>query len=160
MIPSLITLGINSPNASKAAPHKLRWANAIHSQWCSAVCSGAAPTTRLPKFCLTFPMENGAPTGPSLDRHLNFTERIEERHILASRRALANNKAGGAQMRPPRTPGCKHKLAGIGRLLVPCASQARMHITHDPRHEKVADRRGSLPTNIFSANGKIAWPNV
>ena len=89
-------------------------------------------------------MENGAPTGPSLDRHLNFTERIEERHILASRRALANNKAGGAQMRPPRTPGCKHKLAGIGRLLVSCASQARMHTTHDPRHEKVADRRGSL----------------
>ena len=83
-------------------------------------------------------MENGAPTGPSLDRHLNFTERIEERHILASRRALANNKAGGAQMRPPRTPGCKHKLAGIGRLLVLCASQARMHTTHDPHHEKVA----------------------
>ena len=88
-------------------------------------------------------MENGASTGPSLDRHLNFTERIEERHILASRRVLANNKAGGAQIRPPRTPGCKHKLAGIGRLLVSCASQARMHTTHDPRHEKVADRRGS-----------------
>ena len=47
-------------------------------------------------------------------------------------------------MRPPRTPRCKNKLAEINRLLVSCASQARMHTTHDPHHEKVADRRGSL----------------
>ena len=101
-------------------------------------------------------MENGAPTGPSLDRHLNFTERIEERHILASRRALANNKAGGAQMRPPRTPGCKHKLAGIGRLLVSCASQARVHATHDPHHEKVADRRGSLGNSLAADRNLVS----
>ena len=42
----------------------------------------------------------------------------------------------------------QEQTCDIGRLLVSCASQARMHTTHDPRHEKVADRRGSLGNSL------------